>query len=86
MAGTTFKTWQVPQCLTPAKGVPKVTPDLQNLAHWVHAEFDEQLDPLAVDECLNRVAARFEAKGRAFVPLLVRRYVRDELHERLRSA
>ena len=66
---------------------PKINPDLQNLAHGVHAEFDEQLDPLAVDECLNRVAARFdEAKVHAFVPLLVRRYVRDELHERLRSA
>ena len=69
------------------QGQPKINPDLQNLAHRVHTEFDEQLDPLAVDECLNRVAARFdEAKVRAFVPLLVRRYVRDELHERLRSA
>jgi len=69
------------------QGQPKINPDLQNLAHRVHTEFDERLDPLAVDECLNRVAARFdEAKVRAFVPLLVRRYVRDELHERLRSA
>ena len=69
------------------QGQPNINPDLQNLAHRVHAEFDEQLDPLVVDECLNRVAGRFdEAKVRAFVPLLVRRYVRDELHERLKSA
>jgi hypothetical protein len=33
-----------------------------------------------VDECLSRVGAKFDdAKVRSFVPLLVRRYVRDEL-------
>jgi len=37
-----------------------------------------------VDECLNRVGATFDdAKVRAFVPLLVRRYVRDELNDRV---
>jgi hypothetical protein len=37
-----------------------------------------------VEECLNRVAATFDdAKVRSFVPLLVRRYVNDELQERL---
>jgi len=40
-----------------------------------------------VDECLSRVAAQFdEATVRSFVPLLVRRYVNDELHERLEHA
>ena len=33
-----------------------------------------------MDECLTRVAAKFDgAKVRSFVPLLVRRYVTDEL-------
>jgi len=37
-----------------------------------------------VDECLTRVSALFiDAKVRAFVPLLVRRYVNDELQERI---
>ena len=62
----------------------RINPDLQDVVHTVHKEFDEQLDPHAVDECLNRVAAQFdEATVRSFVPLLVRRYVNDELHERL---
>jgi hypothetical protein len=63
---------------------PKINPDLQDVAHRVHEEFDDQLDPRAVDECLSRVAAQFdEATVRSFVPLLVRRYVIDELQERL---
>ncbi len=61
--------------------MPKLNPDLSDVAHRVHEEFDEQLDPRAVDTCLNRVAATFDnAKVRSFVPLLVRRYVRDELN------
>lgn len=57
------------------------------MAHGVHQEFDERLDPRAVDECLERVAAKFtDATVRSFVPLLVRRYVRDELQERLEHA
>jgi hypothetical protein len=63
---------------------PTINPDLHDVAHQVHEEFDGQLDPLAVDECLSRVAAQFdEATVRSFVPLLVRRYVNDELQERL---
>ena len=69
------------------KGDSRINPDLHAVADGVHQEFDESLDPQAVDECLNRVGATFDdAKVRSFVPLLVRRYVRDELHERLKSA
>jgi len=40
-----------------------------------------------VDECLARVVATFnDATVHSFVPLLVRRFVRDELHERFASA
>jgi hypothetical protein len=39
---------------------------------------------MTVDECLTRVAATFhDAKIRSFVPLLVRRYVNDELQKRI---
>jgi hypothetical protein len=66
---------------------PQINPDLKDLAHRVHEEFDAQLDPLEVDECLNRVAAQFDdATVRSFVPLLVRRYVNDELHDLLEHA
>ena len=58
----------------------KINGDLRDVVHGVHQEFDELLDPRAVDECLERVAAKFvDAKVRAFVPRLVRRYVNDEL-------
>ena len=61
---------------------PQIYPDLEDLAQQVHEEFDDHLDPLAVEECLNRVAAQFDdATVRSFVPLLVRRYVNDELHD-----
>ena len=64
-----------------------INADLQDVAHQIHAEFADQLDPGDVDECLDRIAAKFDdAKVRSFVPLLVRRYVRDELQERLKSA
>jgi hypothetical protein len=66
---------------------PGIQGDLQDVAHGVHQQFDEQLDPRAVDECLARVAAEFtDAKVRSFVPLLVRRYVSHELQERLEHA
>jgi hypothetical protein len=69
------------------QGRPRINPDLQEVVHTVHQEFDELLDPQAVDECLGRVAAQFdEATVRSFVPLLVRRYVNDELHERVDHA
>jgi len=64
---------------------PSVDPDLHEVAHFVHEEFDGRLDPQAVDECLGEVAARFEdASVRSFVPLLVRRYAREELQQSLR--
>lgn len=66
------------------QGPSKINADLQEVAHQVHTEFDACLDPLEVDECLHRVASQFEdATVRAFVPLLVRRYVRDELRARV---
>ncbi len=68
-------------------GPPEIQGDLQDVAHGVHQRFDEELDPEAVDECLARVAAEFtDAKVRSFVPLLVRRYVSDELQDRLTHA
>jgi hypothetical protein len=66
---------------------PKINGDLYDVAREVHQEFDGLLDPKAVDECLDRVASRFvDAKVRSFVPLLVRRYVSYELHERVAQA
>jgi hypothetical protein len=66
---------------------PKINGDLHDVARGIHQEFDELLDPQAVDECLDRFAAKFvDAKVRSFVPLLVRRYVSDELHERVEQA
>ena len=65
---------------------PEMDPGLQDIAHSVHEEFDERLDPTAVDECLQRVAARFDdAAVRTFIPLLVGRYAREELRTRLRQ-
>ena len=64
---------------------PGVDKDLHDVSHLVHEEFDDHLDPHAVDECLSKVSARFDgATVRAFVPLLVRRYAREELLGRLR--
>ena len=71
----------------PRQGGPKIKADLQDVAHQVREEFSGRLDPHEVDECLGRVAATFDnATVRAFVPLLVRRYVRVELQERLTEA
>ena len=68
-------------------GQPRIQGDLEDVAQGVHQEFDEKLDPRTVDECLARVAAEFtDARVRSFVPLLVRRYVSDELQERLEHA
>jgi hypothetical protein len=65
-------------------GRPEIPADLQDVAHGVHQEFDERLDPQLVDQCLSTVAATFaDARIRSFVPLLVRRYVGEELHTRL---
>jgi len=57
---------------------PEISADLQDVAHQLHQEFDERLDSL------TRLSAKFDnAKVRSFVPLLVRRYARDELLGRL---
>ena len=71
----------------PRQDPPKINGDSKDVAHWVHREFDELLDPETVDECIDRVAAKFvDAKVRSFVPLLVRRYVSAELHGRVEQA
>jgi hypothetical protein len=68
-------------------GRPTLNPNLRDVAKRVHEEFDDHLDPSAVDECLDQIAARFEkATVRSFIPLLVRRYVREELQTRIRPA
>jgi hypothetical protein len=65
---------------SPDRRLPRVNGDLQGVAEGIHREFDGCLDRRVVDECLSRVGAKFDdAKVRSFVPLLVRRYVRDEL-------
>lgn len=65
-------------------GLPEIDPELHDVAHLVHEEFDDWLGPVAVDECMDQVAARFVgAPIRSFVPLLVRRYVREELKTRV---
>ena len=63
---------------------PEIHADLHAVAVFFHQEYDDLLDPCVVDQCLDQVAARFtDATVRSFVPLLVARYVRDELHARL---
>ena len=65
----------------------EIDADLQGVVIVIHQEYDDRLDPCVVDQCLDQVAARFTgATVRSFVPLLVARYVRDELHTRLRQA
>jgi hypothetical protein len=69
------------------QGGPTIDPDLHEVANRVHEEFDDHVDPSVVDECLNLIAARFAgATVHSFIPLLVRRYVREELQTRLRQA
>jgi hypothetical protein len=84
MAGTIFQGMASPTASDAHPGRPEINADLQDVAHVVHQEFDDQLDPRSVDECLAHVAAQFaDATVRSFVPLLVRRYARDELQARL---
>ena len=65
-------------------GRPEIDPDLHDVAHLIHQQYDDQLGTRAVDECIAQVAARFAgARVRPFVPLLVGRYVREELRARL---
>jgi hypothetical protein len=71
----------------PRHDAPKINGDLQDVAREVHEDYDELLDPTTVDESLERVSAKFaKATVRSFVPLLVRRYVNDELRERVGQA
>jgi hypothetical protein len=65
-------------------GQPEIHADLQDVAHQVRQEFADRLDSRQVDECLNPMTAELnEAQGRSLVPLLVRRYVREELQTSL---
>ena len=65
----------------------EIDADLQGVVIDIHQEYDDRLDPSVVDQCLDQVASRFTgATVRSFVPLLVARYVRDELHARLTQA
>jgi hypothetical protein len=75
-----------PTPANPPWNPPAIDPDLHEVAHRVHEEFDHHLDPNTIDECLHQVAARFTgATVRSFIPLLVRRYVREELQTRLQQ-
>jgi hypothetical protein len=66
------------------EGQSEINADLQDIAHRIHEEFDDRLDPRVVDESLVTVAATFaDARVRSFVPPLVRRYVSEDLQARL---
>ena len=57
------------------------------MVRGAHEKFDEVLDPATVDACLARVSAKFaDARIRGFVPLLVRRYVSEDLHKLIEVA
>ena len=65
----------------PRQDSPRISGDLQDVARGVHEKFDEVLDPATVDASLERVSATFaDARIRGFVPLMVRRYVSEDLH------
>src|SRR5674476_617317 len=51
--------------VSPGPGHPEIDTELHAVADFVHEEFDGQLDPRVVDECLGQVAARFEPSSRA---------------------
>ena len=73
-----------PEALDARPSHPGINADLQDVAHQLHQEFADRLEPVAIDECLQQVAAKFEdANLRSFVPLLVQRYAHDELQARL---
>ena len=68
--------------IDPRQDPPRISGDLQDVVRGAHEKFDEVLDPATVDACLARVSAKFAgAKIRGFVPLLVRRYVSEDLHK-----
>lgn len=71
----------------PHRDPPKVSGDLQDVAGRVHEEIDLLLDPTAWTKALEPVSALFaEAKIGSLVPLLVRRDVSHEPHERAEQA
>ena len=57
---------------------------LAHAARLLHEEFDGQVGPPAVDAVIGEVQSRFaDATVLNFVPLLVRRYAREELIKQL---
>ena len=73
--------------LDPRQDPPKISGDLQDVARGVHEKFDELLDAATVNASLERVSATFaDAKIRGFVPLMVRRYVNEDLHHLIEVA
>ena len=71
----------------PRQDPPRISGDLQDVVRGAHEKFDEVLDPATVDACLARVSAKFaDARIRGFVPLLVRRYVSEDLHKLIEVA
>jgi hypothetical protein len=75
-----------PPPVRPQPGRPGIDPDLHDVGQLIHEEFDDRLGTRVVQVCLEQVAARFaSAPIRTFVPLLVRRYVREELQARHRA-
>ena len=60
---------------------------LAHAAQLLHEEFDSVLGGHEVDECVAQVTATFaDATVLSFVPLLVRRYAREELIRRSAAA
>jgi len=73
--------------IDPRQDPPRISGDLQDVVRGAHEKFDEVLDPATVDACLARVSAKFaDARIRGFVPLLVRRYVSEDLHKLIEVA
>ncbi len=62
---------------------PSLRPDLGDAVRAIHEQFDDHVGEQVVEEVLDGVAAQFDdAPVRAFVPLLVHRYSKDELARR----
>lgn len=60
--------------------------DLGGVARWLHEEYDDRVGAAAVDRCVAEVAGSFaHATVHSFVPLLVRRYVREALEALLQE-
>ncbi len=57
-------------------GQPEIDKDLHDVAHLVHEEFDDRLDPRAVDRCLDQIAARYSRRLGPFLRPIARRALR----------